>query len=165
MYFTPSTSRECGKPIDFTAEPNRIYRTFYGWPCCEKGKLRRRSIDPACLLIPYQAFNLAKRSPNYEELARRFHSFYFLATPHRGANNAQMLNNILRASPLHNTRQFVADLDPNSGSLEDINEDFYHYCQGARVCLFSFYETAATNVGPGINILIVEKSSARLGMV
>jgi hypothetical protein len=75
-----------------------------------------------------------------------------------------MLNNMLRAFPLHNPRQFVADLDPNSGSLEDINEDFCHYCQGARLSLFSFYETIATNLSPGISILIVEKSSAKLGM-
>jgi hypothetical protein len=71
-----------------------------------------------------------------------------------------MLNNMLRAFGLQHPRQYVADLENNSGTLEAINDDFCVNCRGTR--LFSFYETIPTNLVVS-NTVIVEKRSAVLG--
>ncbi|KAL8938934.1 MAG: hypothetical protein Q9216_003620, partial [Gyalolechia sp. 2 TL-2023] len=96
-----------------------------------------------------------------KDLATRFHSIYFLATPHRGADSAQLLNKVLKASMAFNTKDYVDDLAPNSGAIQAINDDFRHILQDLQ--LWSFYETMKTNLGVS-QALIVEKDSAILGV-
>ncbi|KAL8688736.1 MAG: hypothetical protein Q9218_005424 [Villophora microphyllina] len=103
---------------------------------------------------------LAKHDPNYRDLSSRFHTIYFLATPHRGADSAQLLNRMMKASLTHNAKDYINDLIPNSGAIQAINDDFRHISQDLR--LWSFYETVKTNLGMS-QALIVEKDSSVLG--
>lgn len=93
-------------------------------------------------------------------MANRFHSVFFLATPHRGADSAQLLNNIVRASILHNSKAFIGDIIPNSVAIQVINDAFRHIYQGLQI--WSFFEGVKTNLGFG-HVFIVEKDSAVLG--
>ncbi|KAL9014036.1 MAG: hypothetical protein Q9173_001310 [Seirophora scorigena] len=112
-------------------------------------------------LVIKKACILAKHDPNFKELASRFHSIYFLATPHRGADSAQLLNRILKASVAFNAKDYVNDLIPNSGAIQAINDDFRHIFHDLQ--LWSFYETVKTNLGVSQG-LIVEKDSAAMGL-
>lgn len=87
-------------------------------------------------LVIKKAFILANQDPAHHALARRFAVMYFLATPHRGANSARLLKNILKAVE---SRAYVADLEPNSGTIQVINDEFRHY--SSHLELRSFYET------------------------
>jgi hypothetical protein len=93
-------------------------------------------------------------------VSRRFHTLFFLATPHRGADSATMLSNILRASMTNSPRGFISDLEPNSAAIEGINESFRHNYHGTRI--WSFYETVPSF--PNTNELVVEKHSSTLGV-
>ena len=104
-----------------------------------------------------KAFLLAKQDPQYNSLARRFHSMFFLATPHRGADSAQLLRNMIKLSMIHGQKSYVADLMPNSGAIQVINDEFRNAYQGVQ--LWSFFETLSTSLG-----LIVEKDSAIIGL-
>ena len=86
------------------------------------------------------------------------HTAFFLATPHRGAESATLLKNLLRVS--HDARPYLADLERDSEAIQAINEEFRHYADGLRLC--SFYETLTTNIGVS-NVMIVDKGSATLG--
>ncbi|MCJ1394922.1 hypothetical protein MMC18_007802 [Xylographa bjoerkii] len=105
-------------------------------------------------------FNLAKQNPGYLEVSQRFHTVLFLATPHRGADNNIMLNNILRASAAPGPRGYSGDLEPNSAAFENINENFLHSYHGTR--LWSFYETIPTLANT--NELVVDRHLATLGL-
>ncbi|KAH6873959.1 hypothetical protein B0T10DRAFT_499546 [Thelonectria olida] len=83
-----------------------------------------------------KAYILACQDAVHRALARRFGAFYFLATPHRGADSARMLRNILK---LAYDRAYVADLERNSGAIQVINDEFRHF--SADLELWSFYET------------------------
>lgn len=111
-------------------------------------------------LVIKKAYLLAKQDPLYQHVAARFHSIFFLATPHRGADKARTLNNLLAASLLHSPKNYVSELDPRSSALETINDEFRLACPG--IGLWSFYETQKTIVGNS-SFLVVEKSSAVLG--
>ena len=104
-----------------------------------------------------KAFLLAKQDPQYRALASRFHTMFFLATPHRGADSAQLLRNMIKISFVHSDKAYVADLMPNSGAIQIINDEFRHVYQGVH--LWSFFETLHTSLG-----LIVEKDSAIIGL-
>ena len=104
-----------------------------------------------------KAFLLAKRDPDLHDLAARIQSIFFLATPHRGADSAQLLENIMKISGTLNTKAYVGDLKPNSGAIQSINDEFRHVYQGTQ--LWSFFETVSTSLG-----LIVEKESAVIGL-
>lgn len=84
----------------------------------------------------------------------------FLATPHRGADLAKVLGNILKASMLHSQKPFVSDLERNSEMISLLNDGFRHYSTGLK--LLSFYETVETSLGFSSS-LIVSKDSATLG--
>jgi hypothetical protein len=104
-------------------------------------------------LVIKKAFLLAKHDPIYQTTAERIHSIYFLATPHRGADSAEMLGKLLKLS----AKAYVGDLVPGSVSAQVINDDFRNAYQGVQ--LWSFFETVATSLG-----LIVERDSAVLGL-
>jgi hypothetical protein len=87
---------------------------------------------------------------------------FFLATPHRGSDSAKLLNNILRASTVFNSRQYIADIFKGSQTLQVINDEFRAFAD--KVQLWSFYETLKTRTSATSSILIVERDSAILGM-
>ena len=77
----------------------------------------------------------------------------FLATPHRGAGDAKLLNLILEASPFATSRkEYVAQLEPTSPMLQDINDQFSKMC--GELALVSLYETMRTVFGRGVKKLV-----------
>ncbi|KAI0376958.1 NACHT and WD domain protein [Hypomontagnella monticulosa] len=108
-------------------------------------------------LVVKKAFILAKDIPDFQD---RIRCLFFLATPHRGSDYAKILNNILTASGIMSSRQYIADLTTGSTSTEQINVAFGKYANDLPI--FSFYETLRMNLGLSSG-LIVEKSSAILG--
>ncbi|KAI4262936.1 MAG: hypothetical protein L6R42_001894 [Xanthoria sp. 1 TBL-2021] len=111
-------------------------------------------------LVIKKAYIIGKANQQYENIIARISAMVFLATPHRGSAFAAMLNNILRATPGGSTKNYVAELEKQSGSLQDINEQFRNMCGSLE--LVSFHETLKTNVGAGIKKMIVDKDSALL---
>jgi hypothetical protein len=69
----------------------------------------------------------------------------FLATPHRGAQIAQLLNRVLQSIITYSRKQFVADLIPSSAILDGQQESFRHIAKKFK--LMSFYETKPTPIG------------------
>lgn len=76
----------------------------------------------------------------------------FFATPHKGSAFAQTLNSILKAAPGGTAKAYVAELEKNSSSLQDINEQFRNIC--GNLTLVSFYETLKTSLGAGIKKVV-----------
>ncbi|KAL8643449.1 MAG: hypothetical protein Q9226_008364, partial [Calogaya cf. arnoldii] len=86
----------------------------------------------------------------------------FLATPHGGASDAKLLNSILETSPFSTSRkEYIAQLEPTSHMLQDINDQFSRIC--GELALVSFYETMRTVFARGVKKIIVERASAILG--
>lgn len=106
-------------------------------------------------LVMKKAYVLAKQDAVHKALAGRFAAFYFLATPHRGADSARMLKNLLRVVY---DRPYIGDLEPNSGAIQVINDEFRHFSAGLE--LWSFYETQNMKL---FSSLIVNPESAVLG--
>lgn len=105
-----------------------------------------------------KAYILARQFQEFESLAHRVRTIFFLATPHRGADLAQLLTKILHVT--FGARPFVTDLHRNSLATQSINDEFPQHCQDLQ--LYSFYETLATNYGVGKG-LVVDKDLATLG--
>jgi hypothetical protein len=108
----------------------------------------------------FQTYILAIRDESARPLANRVSGMVFLATPHRGADLASTLSNLLKASMLHGEKPFLADLERNSIAIASINDEFRHYSDS--LSLLSFYETKKTTLGYK-SILIVGKDSAIMG--
>ncbi|CAG8902274.1 unnamed protein product [Penicillium egyptiacum] len=106
-------------------------------------------------LVMKKAYILAKQDAMHNMLAARITALYFLATPHRGADSAKMLKNLLKVAY---DRAYVGDLEPNSGAVQVINDEFRHF--SADLELWSFYETQDMRL---FNSLIVDPESAVLG--
>ncbi len=66
-------------------------------------------------LVIKKAYIMARQDAAHKALAGRFAAVYFLATPHRGADSAKMLKNILKVAY---DRAYVADLERNSGAIQ-----------------------------------------------
>jgi pimeloyl-ACP methyl ester carboxylesterase len=97
-------------------------------------------------LVVKKAYVLGKHDKIYAELVASVHGIIFLATPHRGAQYAKMLNNILSTAPLGAPpKAYISELDSSSSSLQDINEQFRICCES--LMLTSFFETQKTNFG------------------
>ncbi|KAL8668337.1 MAG: hypothetical protein Q9168_007032 [Polycauliona sp. 1 TL-2023] len=107
------------------------------------------------------AFILARSDDKYSKIVSQIHGMLFLSTPHKGSKYAHTLNNILNAAPSSARKIYVSELELNSTSLQDINEQFRTMC--GDLTLVSFYESLKTTVGPGIRRFIVEKESGMLG--
>ena len=97
---------------------------------------------------------LARQDPHCQKLVGRFHSMFFLATPHRGADSALLLRKLLSVT---SNKAYVEDLAPGSMSTQLINDEFRNAYQGVQ--LWSFFETVGTSVG-----LIVDRDSAVIGL-
>lgn len=106
--------------------------------------------------VAKRAYTLARDNVTYEELASRFHSLFFLGTPHRGSNLALVLRNVLQFA--WGSKPFVDDLAPDSSILTAMNDEFRAYANDLR--LWSFFETLPMS---GLNKLVVDKVSATLG--
>ncbi|KAI3317723.1 WD40 repeat-like protein [Xylariaceae sp. AK1471] len=106
-------------------------------------------------LVIKKAYVLAKQDAAYKNLAGRFAAVYFLATPHRGADSAKTLKNLLKVAY---DRTYVADLERNSGAIQVINDEFRHFSTGLE--LWSFYETQNMKL---FSSPIVDPESAILG--
>ncbi len=109
-------------------------------------------------LVIKKAVMLAKQGAAYETLTERFHTIFFLATPHRGSDSAKLLNNVLQIA--YSSRAYVADLERGSGAIQSINDEFRNY--SADIDLWSFYETQKFKLGV-LSTLIVDPDSATLG--
>lgn len=109
-------------------------------------------------LVIKKAFILARQFQEFELLAQRVSTIFFLATPHRGADLAHLLTKIL--SVASGARPFVTDLHRNSLATQSINDEFPQHCEDLQ--LYSFYETLPTSYGVGKS-LIVDKDLATLG--
>ena len=97
-------------------------------------------------LVVKKAYILGKHDPNYASLISQVFGIIFLGTPHRGAQYAKVLNNILSTAPLGAPpKAYVADLTTQSPALQDINEQFRTACEG--LALISFFETLKTSIG------------------
>ena len=111
-------------------------------------------------LVIKRAYILAQQKDDFASTARRIQAIFFLATPHRGADLAQLLTKILNITT--GQRPFVADLHRNSLATQSINDEFPQYSQDLQ--LFSFYETLPTSYGVGKS-LVVDKDLAILNYV
>lgn len=109
-------------------------------------------------LVIKKTYLLSRQDDSMSSLAKRLHSMYFLATPHRGSDSAKLLKNILQMAS--STRAYVDDLDRNSGAIQSINEEFRNF--SGEIKLWSFYETQKLNIGM-MSRLIVDPDSAILG--
>ncbi|KAF2253566.1 hypothetical protein BU26DRAFT_386212, partial [Trematosphaeria pertusa] len=124
----------------------------------------RKAKDTKIVLIAHSmgglvAKKVARVNPNYNDLATRIHSMYFLATPHQGSDMAKLLDTLVALSPFHGDKPFVKDLRPTSQAIQAINHDFPKHSQ--HLLLYSFYETRHTWVGS--SQIIVSHHSATLG--
>ncbi|RDW69220.1 hypothetical protein BP6252_08240 [Coleophoma cylindrospora] len=112
-------------------------------------------------LVTKQAYILGLNDPQFKDIVQNWYSIVFLATPHRGNDFSNMLNRILSVSPFgQGSKQFIAELQRNSMSLQAINDQFRNHF--TKLQLVSFFETLETSVGP-TKVLIVGKDSAVLG--
>ncbi|KAI9705292.1 MAG: hypothetical protein M1820_005291 [Bogoriella megaspora] len=109
-------------------------------------------------LVIKRAYILARQKGEFQTLAERVTTMFFLATPHRGANLAELLSKVLNLTS--GPRPYVADLHRNSFATQSINDEFPQYCQDLQ--LYSFYETIPMNYGLGKG-LVVDKDLATLG--
>lgn len=108
-------------------------------------------------LVAKKMLILAKQDPPCHSIADRIHTMFFLATPHRGANLATTLSNVLKLAVGHGSKAYVDNLYPNSEAIQTINDQFRHVYQGKQ--LYSFFETVPTPLG-----LIVERPSGVLDL-
>lgn len=109
-------------------------------------------------LVIKKAYLLARQDAGYEALAQRFHTIYFLATPHRGSDSAKFLNIILEIT--FSSRDYVGELERGSGAIQSINDEFRKYANDLE--LWSFYETEKLTVGL-FGAFVVDPDSATLG--
>ncbi|KAB5585278.1 hypothetical protein GE09DRAFT_20109 [Coniochaeta sp. 2T2.1] len=111
-------------------------------------------------LVIKKAYILGHQIPEFQSLVSRIQAFFFLATPHQGADIALTLSRVL--SVVNGKRQpsFVNDLFPQSPVVQSINDEFPRLCDSQEsLQLFSFFETRPMSYGVGRG-LIVDKHSA-----
>src|SRR5690242_16442155 len=109
-------------------------------------------------LVVKRAYILARlpdQQVGFSSIARRVKAMIFLATPHRGADDAKLLSKILSLG--FNSSPFLEDLHRNSRATQSINDEFPKLCRELQ--LFSFHETLPMK-GVG---MVVEKDLAVLG--
>jgi hypothetical protein len=109
------------------------------------------------LYVLLKAFILSKE---VAELDGRIKCIFFLATPHRGSDYAGIFKNILSASGIVPSHQFLTDLTTSSLSAQLLNDDFGKCVN--NIPIFSFYETLQMSIGI-TSVIVVKKASAILG--
>lgn len=136
--------------VDFAKDLLFQMLTFTGESGGDHSRIGRRAIFFVAHsmggLVVKKAYVLGRQDFEYADIISRVHGVAFLATPHRGAQYAKTLNNILSAAPFGaSAKAYVAELDIHSGTLQDINEQFRTVC--GELALVSFFETLKTNFG------------------
>ncbi|KAL2263940.1 hypothetical protein VTK26DRAFT_4127 [Humicola hyalothermophila] len=111
-------------------------------------------------LVVKKAYVLGMYDEHYADMISQVHGIVFLSTPHRGSSHASSLNNLLSVMIGSSNKVYLAELESNSTSIEDINEQFRSV--STRLRLVSMYETLPTRVFPGIKKLIVGKDTGVL---
>lgn len=96
-----------------------------------------------------------QNDPTYESIIKAISGIAFLATPHRGANLAELLNRILQSTFVTNPKQYISELAKNSFSIQRLNEQFRHIAP--KLDIVSFYETQPTAIGMK-NVKVVRAS-------
>lgn len=109
-------------------------------------------------LVIKRAYLLARAKNEFASLVSRIQSILFLATPHRGADCAQLLSKVLNL--MGGKRDYVNDLNRDSTALHSINDEFPDCCQD--LLLYSFYETIPTSFAV-TNGVIVGRDLATMG--
>lgn len=110
-------------------------------------------------LVIKRAYALARSMDAFQDIGEQIISIFFLATPHRGADVAQLLtriHGITGIGPL----PFVEELHKDSATIRSINDEFPNLC--CKLQLFSFFETRPIMYGVRKG-LIVEKECAVMG--
>lgn len=126
------------------------YSGHLGWDEAEHKLIGHGPIIFVCHsmggLVVKKAYILGIHDKEYASIISQTYGIVFLATPHRGAQYAKILNNILATAPLGAPpKAYVADLDTRSAALQDINEQFRTVC--GTLALASFFETLKTSLG------------------
>ncbi|RSL80059.1 hypothetical protein CEP51_006870 [Fusarium floridanum] len=103
------------------------------------------------------AYLLGSRDPLHKSMIGRVHTFYFLGTPHRGANSAIYLDYYLKLSHPTGAKEYAKELLPDSPTVQAINDEFRHIPK--TVHLWSFYESIPTS-----GQIIVPQTSAVIGL-
>jgi hypothetical protein len=91
-----------------------------------------------------QAYILGKHDDQYQDIISRVFGMVFLSTPHRGSQDARLVNTILATFPFASSKIYIAEMATGSITLQDINDQFRNQCSGLK--LVSFFETQATNL-------------------
>ncbi|KAI1328234.1 hypothetical protein F5Y16DRAFT_409897 [Xylariaceae sp. FL0255] len=112
-------------------------------------------------LVIKKAYLLARQEPRDTRLADRIQCMLFLATPHRGSDSARLLNNILKASTVFSSRQYITDIFKGSPALQVINDEFRAFADELQI--WTFYETLKTRTSATSTTVIVDRDSAVLG--
>ena len=97
-----------------------------------------------------KALIIGKSNEYYSVMLSKVHGVMFLSTPHKGSSHASTLNSLL--SVMTKNKIYVSELEPNSTSIEDINEQFRAICSPWQ--LVSLYETKPTRLAHGIKKLV-----------
>ncbi|KAL4923585.1 uncharacterized protein BDV17DRAFT_296216 [Aspergillus undulatus] len=111
-------------------------------------------------LIVKEAYMQGQNDPLYEHIVKAISAIIFLATPHRGSNLADILNRVLEATWLSNSKLYISELSTDHFTLQKLNEQFRHIAP--RLDIVSFYETQPTSI-KGARVMILEKDSSILG--
>ena len=96
-------------------------------------------------VLTFQAIVNAYNDPSYNNIFKNSKAIVFLGTPHRGANLANFLSNLLAIS--FSRKIFVKQLGANSEMIEEINNAFRHR---SNLELISFCESQAIH-GVGVS--------------
>jgi pimeloyl-ACP methyl ester carboxylesterase len=97
-------------------------------------------------LVVKKACVLGRYDREFASIVSQVYGIIFLSTPHRGAQYAKILNNVLSIAPIGAPpKAYIADLEMLSGALQDINEQFRTIC--GEFALVSFFETLKTSCG------------------
>lgn len=96
---------------------------------------------------------MGRADEQYSNIVAQIYGMIFLATPHRGSSFARSLNYVLSFSPSGtSSKQYISELEKNSSSLQDINEQFRSV--NGNLALVSFYESLKTHLAPGVKKIV-----------
>jgi len=127
-----------------------------GGPCDKDGRHCVLVIDvvatKAELTAVGKAYILGKHDGHYSSMMMRVHGMFFFSTPHRGSGYAGLLNRILSVTIGVSSKVYVAELEPNSTSINTLNEQFRSNC--GNLHLISLYETLPTKVPLGFKKIV-----------
>jgi len=104
------------------------------------GGLVVKKVPIFILSLTSQAIINAYNDPSYINIVNNTKAIIFLATPHRGADLAKLLSNLLMIT--FAKKIFVDQLRSNSEIVQEINDAFRHRSESLE--LISYYESEGT---------------------